>query len=194
MGWTVNYQYVSHSPVIEYDGNLWQVNSQPSGIYTAQMKSILNQLEAVLSHCSQVMVLRFDVGIPYQTDDNRFILSVLDQLKKFLKVNYQMSIYGYHWTREQEKVKKQHYHVALILDANVIRHPSKLNRYILDMAKTLNIRPWIPENCFYRFKRNEHDKKQGAILRMSYLAKARGKGYKPAQTKNHGSSRVKPKL
>lgn len=189
----VNYQYVSYSPVIDHNGNLWRVNSEPSGIYTAQMKSILNQLEAVLSHCSQVMVLRFDIRLPYLAHDNSFILSVLDELKKYIKTNYLMPNYGYHWAREQEKVKKQHYHVALMLDANVIRHPSKLNNFIMSLSETLNVRPWIPENCFYRFKRNELDIKQGAIWRLSYLAKARGKGVKPSQIKNHGSSRVKHK-
>ena len=104
-----------------------------------------------------------------------------------------MPIFGYHWTREQERAKKQHYHVVVILDANKVSYPSKINEFILEMGNTLAMRPWIPENCFYRFKRNEHDKKQGAIWRMSYLAKARGKGYKPPQTKNHASSRVKPK-
>lgn len=169
------------------------VNAEPSGIYTNQMKSILNQLEAVLTHYTQVLILRFDIGVPYQTNDNRFILLVFEQLNKYIKKNYQMPVFGYHWAREQEKSKKQHYHATLILDANKIRHPNKLNNFILELGNTLNVRPWIPINCFYRFKRIEQDKKQGAIYRLSYLAKARGKGCKPSQVKNHGSSRVKHK-
>ena len=172
---------------------MWMVNAEPSGIYTNQMKSILNQLEAVLTHYTQVLILRFDIGVPYQTNDNRFILLAFEQLNKYIKQNYQMPVFGYHWAREQEKSKKQHYHAALILDANKIRHPNKLNNFILELGNTLNVRPWIPKNCFYRFKRIEHDKKQGAIYRLSYLAKARGKGVKPSQIKNHGSSRVKHK-
>lgn len=188
-----NYQYVSHSPVIQHGQNLWQVHVKKSGIYTMQMKSMLDQLESVLTHYSQVLVLRFDIGIPYQTNDNRFIIAVMENLSGFIKQRYKMSIFGYHWTREQERAKKQHYHVVVILDANKVCYPSKINEFILEMGNTLGVRPWIPKNCFYRFKRYEHDKKQGAIWRMSYLAKARGKGYKPPQTKNHASSRVKPK-
>jgi hypothetical protein len=189
-----NYHYVSHSPIFQHCGNLWHVNAAKSGLYTQQLKSILDQLEAVLSHCSQVLVLRFDIRTPEQTNDNRYILAVIKNLSRFLKQNYQMSVFGYHWAREQEKSKSQHYHVVFILDANKVNHPSRINDFILEMGNTLGVQPWIPKNCYYRFKRNEYDKKQGAIWRMSYLAKARGKGYKPAQTKNHGSSRVKPKL
>ncbi|WP_350608076.1 hypothetical protein [Pseudoalteromonas sp. MER144-MNA-CIBAN-0113] len=80
-----NYQYVSHSPVICHKQNIWQVHTSKSGIYTAQMKSMLDQLEAVLTHYSQVLVLRFDIGIPYQTNDNRFIIAVMESLSGFIK-------------------------------------------------------------------------------------------------------------
>jgi hypothetical protein len=35
---------------------------------------------------------------------------------------------------------------------------------------------------------------QAAIYRISYLAKPRGKGYRPPQTKDYGCSRMKAKL
>lgn len=186
-------QYVSYSEIFQHRDNIWLVNTKPSGIYTTQMKSMLDQLEAVLTHYSQVLVLRFDIGIPYRTRDNRFMVEVMKSLKCFLRQNYKMRVFGYHWTREEERAKKQHYHVALILDANKVSYPSRINNFILELGNTIGVRPWIPKNCFYRFKRNEHDKKQGAIWRISYLAKARGKGKKPAQTKNHGSSRIRVK-
>ncbi|GAA60577.1 hypothetical protein P20652_2443 [Pseudoalteromonas sp. BSi20652] len=188
-----NYHHVSHSPVINHQDNLWMVNSQPSGIYTKQMKSMLNQLEAVLTHYSQVLILRFDIRTFAYTDDNNVITGLFTYLLRHLKQTYQTDNIGYHWTREQEKAKQQHYHCVLILDANKVRHPSRINNFILEMGNTHNVRPWIPENCFYRFKRNEVNVKQNAIYRISYLAKARGKGYKPPQVKNHGSSRIKAK-
>lgn len=188
-----NYQYVSYSPVFQHGNNLWQIHATKSGIYTHQMKSILDQLEAVLTHYSQVLVLRFDIRVHCYSDDNKVITDVFAGLLRFIKSAYKIKHVGYHWVREQEKSKQQHYHCVLILDANKIRYPHKLNEFIIEMGNTHNIAPWIPENCFYRFKRNQTDIKQGAIWRISYLAKARGKGYKPMQTKNHGSSRVRLK-
>lgn len=188
-----SYQYVSHSPVINHQDNLWMINSQKSGIYTKQMKSMLEQLEAVLTCYSQVLVLRFDIRTYAYTDDNNVITGMFSKLLKHVKRRYQINNIGYHWTREHEKAKGQHYHCVLILDANKIRHPSKIINFILEMGNTHNVSPWIPENCFYRFKRNEVNIKQDAIYRISYLAKARGKGCKSLQAKNYSSSRIKAK-
>lgn len=189
-----NYNVVSHSPVFAHNQNLWIVNAVKSGIRTAQMKSILEQLEAVLSHCSQVLVVRFDIGIPTYTDDNDVITCLIQKLATYIKNNYEIERVGYHWAREIERAKKQHYHCVMMLDANKIRHPSKLNEFIIKLATKHNLRPWIPEHCYYKFKRNDHNEKQSAIFRMSYLAKGRGKGKKPAQVKNYASSRIKPKI
>lgn len=189
-----NYNIVSHSPVYSHNQNLWLVNAVESGIRTAQMKAILDQLEAVLSHYSQVLVVRFDISIPTYTDDNDVNTSLIKKLTTYIKNTYKMAHVGYHWTREIERSKKQHYHCVVMLDANKIRHPSKLNEFIINLAKKLNLRAWIPEYCYYRLKRNDHNEKQNAIFRMSYLAKGRGKGIKPAQVKNYASSRIKPKI
>lgn len=188
-----NYQYVSYSPVFHHGDNLWQVNAVKSGIYTHQMKSMLDQLEAVLTHYSQTLVLRFDIRLHYYSDDNKVITGIFERLLRFIKSTYKIKHVGYHWVREQEKSKQQHYHCVLILDANKIGYPYKLNEFIIEMGNTHNVAPWIPKNCYYRFKRNQTDIKQGAIWRISYLAKSRGKGYKPTQVKNYSSSRVKIK-
>lgn len=188
-----NYHHITYSPIIEHNKNLWLIDVRKNGVYLAQMNSMLDQLEAVLTHYSQVLVVRFDIGLRYITQGNEPIRAIFESLLRYIQRTYKISNIGYHWVREQEKSKKQHYHCVLMLDANKIRHPSKLNDFILKLEDTHHVRPWIPKNCFYRFKRNELNIKQGAIIRMSYLAKGRGKGYKPTQVKNHSSSRVKPK-
>jgi len=102
-----------------------------------------------------------------------------------------MNDIGYQWVREQEKSKKQHYHAALMLDGNLIQHPSNLLNKIQEM--------WLPrghlyrlKNCFYYLdKKNIKEVRRDVIRRASYMAKIRGKGYRPSQTKDYNSSRIK---
>ena len=97
---------------------------------------------------------------------------------------------GHAWKREQETSKAQHYHVALFIDGNKIRYPSKLLRQI--KAKWFKHgRCWIPDNCFYYIdKSNFKERRAEAIYRLSYLAKTRGTGYKDVQAKNYSVSRL----
>ena len=49
---------------------------------------------------------------------------------------------------------------------------------------------WPMERCYYRLTRDDTELIQQAIYHISYLAKARGKGHKPSQSKNFGISRL----
>ena len=52
--------------------------------------------------------------------------------------------------------------------------------------------PFFSEHDYYFIdKNNMKEKRLEAINRVSYLGKTRGKGYRPKQSKDYGSSRLK---
>jgi hypothetical protein len=52
---------------------------------------------------------------------------------------------------------------------------------------------WPSPRCYYLLTRHDRDTMQDAIYHISYLAKGRGKGYKPKQANNYGASRLREK-
>lgn len=95
------------------------------------------------------------------------------------------------WCRELETAKLQHYHYALIIDGHKVNYPIEINAKVKEIWRQLDGSEYFPNNCYYNIKRSDYKSIQDAIWRISYLAKARGKGYKPDKTKNYGTSRIK---
>jgi len=184
--------YITKNKAITVNNKTWWVNSTGSGLITEQVKAIIYQVEAMLRHHSKVHLLRFDLRMYHLTDNNKIITIFNRRLFKWLKRYYNLKRIGFTWCRELETAKKQHYHYVLMLDGHKVRHP----KLILEKARDiwdnqLNGSEFTPKNCYYNLERNNHESIQNAIWRISYLAKPRGKGYKPTQTKNYGASRVK---
>ena len=184
--------YINHSQAIQHTGKTWFINSKGSGIYTHMMKGILDQVEAMLSHHNKVFLLRFDLHQPSYTDNSEHVSKFIQRLSDNLTVKYKLNRFGYAWVREQEKAKQQHYHCFILLDGNKVQESG----YILKAAKKYwelyfdGSLCWPSGRCYHRLTRDNHEATQDQI---SYLAKGRGKGYKPAQVKNFGCSRIKPK-
>ena len=177
---------------IDYKGEKIEImNSYEYGVYSEILYSFINQFDLIINRHRRVLVLFLQLHVNYYSEDNKHISNLLKNIKQFLKRKYGMNDIGYQWVREQEKSKKQHYHAALILDGNLIQHPSKLLNIIKDM--------WLPrghfyrlENCFYYLdKNNMNAVRKDVISRASYMAKIRGKGYRPSQTKDYSSSRLR---
>ncbi|MFT6910275.1 MAG: hypothetical protein ACJAS1_007003, partial [Oleiphilaceae bacterium] len=127
------------------------------------------------------------------TKDNAIITAFRKRLNQRLKRYYGFKEIGSCWVREQERAKTQHYHFVLFLDGNLIRHSSKINEMVRaawDDGTGTYTMPHIPRP--YHFVDSE-DTMQDAIYRVSYLAKPRGKGYRPPQTKDFQCSRMKAK-
>jgi hypothetical protein len=187
--------YISHSKVIQYNNRTWFINSKKSGIYTHMMKGILDQVEAMLSHHNKVFLLRFDLHQHNYSNTSDHVSRFFKSLSEHLRHKYKLKRFSYVWVREQEKAKQQHYHCFILLDGNKVQQSA----YILKKAKDDwefyfdGYLCWPPKRCYHRLTRDDHASTQEAIYHISYLAKGRGKGYKPAQAKNFGRSRIKPK-
>ncbi|MCG7650991.1 inovirus-type Gp2 protein [Alteromonas sp. MmMcT2-5] len=160
------------------------------GIETHALKQVVGQVESMLSYHSKLIVIRFDLKVWEFTLDNKDITTFNRRLFKWLKSRYELKRIGFVWCREIEKAKKQHYHYALILDGHKVRHSELIINKAKSIWEQFQRHLYVPKNCYHPIKRNDFSSIQGAIYRLSYLAKARGKGYKPAQTKNYGTSRI----
>ena len=57
--------------------------------------------------------------------DNHIISTFINRQKQRIKRTYKTKDIGHVWKREKEKAKKQHYHVYLIIDGDVIQNPLK---------------------------------------------------------------------
>jgi hypothetical protein len=81
-----------------------------------------------------------------------------------------------------------------VIDGHKVNYPHEVTSKVKEIWRQLDGSEYFPKNCYYNVKRDDYESIQDVIWRISYLAKARGKGYKPDQTKNYGTSRIPTKL
>ena len=185
--------YITKDKAITVNGQTWWVNSQGSGLISHSIKAMICQVDAMLSHHSKIHIIRFDLRVYEYTENNGIITAFNRRLHKWLERKYNLKRVGFMWCRELEKAKQQHYHYALIIDGHKVNYSDEVNKKVIELWRQLGGSEYFPKNCYYNIKRDDYESIQSAIWRISYLAKARGKGYKPAQTKNYGTSRIKLK-
>jgi len=188
---THNRKRVIFEDTFLHNGKTYRVNSSKSGLYAEILKPMIEQFEIGLEKWRRVFVLRFDLHTHVFTKNNVRITAFRKRLFQKLKRYYGFKEIGSCWVREQERAKSQHYHFVLFLDGNLIRHSSIINEMIRAA--------WDDGTGTYTMPHIKHpfhfvDREgiaQEAIYRVSYLAKPRGKGYRPPQTKDFQCSRMK---
>lgn len=144
----------------------------------------------MLDHHGKVHVVRFDLRQPTYTPDNKRITTFNRRFFKKLISEYGFSRIGYIWVREKEKAKSQHYHFALFLDGQKVQHGRKIVRLARETWQEMGGSEFTPDNYFYNITRNDKQGIGEVIYRISYFAKARGKGYKSRQSNNYSTSRI----
>jgi hypothetical protein len=154
------------------------------------LKQMIGQVLAMLSHHNKVFLLRFDLHQNESPLNNRRISIFIRRLFGQINTFYNVTRIGYIWVREQEKSDNPHYHFALLLDGGKVQHPHYLLEVVKQVWEFMDGSVWIPENCYYRIKRDDFKLLQLAVLRISYFAKGRGKGRGGSTTKNYGTSRI----
>lgn len=187
--------HISHSRVIDYCGHTYLVNAKGSGLYTTMLKKMLTQIEAMLSYHNKVLLIRFDLSQPEYSDNSKDITRFFKLFSETIKRKYKLERIGYFWVREHEKAKSQHYHCFVLLDGNKVRtshNTIEKARWYWEVQHDGRVHFTQPK-CYHMLHRNKPESLQDPIYHISYLAKGRGKGYKPAQAKNYGCSRLKPK-
>lgn len=187
---TKNRKYISRASTITHKGQQYAVNARKSGIYPQQLRAMINQLEICQAKWLRVFVLRVDLHQRNYSDNSRMVTRFRKNLTRKLERTYGILEVGYSWVRETEKAKHQHYHFVIFLDGDRMRHSAKVNAIISDTWKSICDGNTVhhPQNCFTNVIDDET--KARAIYRFSYLAKARGKGYRPNQAKDYATSRL----
>lgn len=164
------------------------------GCFIEILERTASELEAMLSHHSRVLVIRLDLRMHDYTPTNEQVRRFFRKLKRRLKQIYGLLRVGHVWVREREKAKAQHYHIALILDGNKVQHPAKVIRLCEAICEEWELpKPYTPERCFYRVARGDTESFSDAFYRLSYMAKTRGKGYRPPSSNDYSASRIKNK-
>lgn len=188
-------RYITKQEWFEYRGKIWSVNPTKSGLRTDILKAILGELNEMLCRHRKVFVWRFDLHLPYQTDNNKLITDFNRRLRKRVKRHYQ-SEFCFAWVREQERAKSQHYHFVLILNGSKVNHYHQLAEWVREIwgshdSVFVGDAGGHHSGCgYHNLERNDYEAIDKASYHISYLAKPRGKGYRPKQTKDFGSSRL----
>lgn len=182
------------SNCINLDGQQLEINvTTTQGCFVEILERTKDQLDAMLSHHSRVIVIRFDLHVNHYEDKNSLLSKFIRKLRKRLNNRYDLKRVGFVWVREIEKAKKQHYHLAIMLNANKVNHPAEVYSLIDEIWMGWNQpKPYRPEHGYYNLTRTDKDTYQAAFIRLSYLAKQRGKGYKAKQANDFSTSRLKP--
>jgi len=108
--------YITKDKAITVNDETWWVNSAGSGLITNQIKAIINLVDVMLSHHSKILLVRFDLRMYQFTDNNEIITIFNRRFNKWLKRKYKLKREGFHWCRELETAKQQHYHHVLMVD------------------------------------------------------------------------------
>jgi hypothetical protein len=173
----------------ETRAGIWPVQAKPNGWMPKPMKALGERFCDVLEQHSKALIVRFDLHVPQYTEDNAQISEFMAKLNYWIKSHYKgVNEVRYVWVRELEKAKQQHYHVVLMLNGNKIRNPYYIHEKGKEIWSSLRGTSYHISK-HHHFLRDDHDSICEAFYHISYLAKARGKGYKPHRTKNYGANR-----
>lgn len=184
------------SDSVVLDGVAFPLNSGQGkfGYFREILTAIHGQLNAMLSHHGKILMVRVDLHTERHSRDNLELSRFLEKVKRHCQEQYKAKRMGYVWVREQERAKQQHYHLALILDANRVQHPARLLHWIGERWESRgHPKPWVPENCFTIVSRQNSEAFGEVFKRLSYLAKERTKGYRESTVNDYSTSRIKPK-
>ena len=176
---------------IEINDETIKVNAGATkGIYKEIIERFIGQFDIAFKVHKRLLVHRVDLHLNKFSSDNKVISRFINRLKQWLKRNYGLDKIGYIWVREQDRSDKQHYHLALLLDGDKIRHPKRLNEQIKEMWLPLGHVP-VTLNPYYNIDKHNHNETRAEIIeRVSYLAKVRGKRIRGKQTKDYQTSRL----
>lgn len=166
-------------------------SKQGKGHYLPILEAVVEQLDALLSYHSKILVFRQDLRLYDGTDTNDPMSTLIRRYRPWLRRRGHKRL-GYIWCREQDTSDAQHYHSAFILNANNTRHPKYHINQIEHYWEILgNADARTPKNCYLVIKRGDNTAYQQAFKRLSYLAKVATKDKRDKATNDYSASRIK---
>lgn len=178
-----------------YDEALWPVLISENDQNKSMMKKIFDAVKKACCLSSRLFTVRYDLHLNEIESDNRIIDRFHRDLFRQLNKQYPKSFKSYVWVREKNIAEAPHYHYALMMDGNYIRHPSKLTQIVqkcwMQVAGGRSV--WIPENCYYFLKSEDSYELSQLMLRLSYFGKRQTKETSIECRKRFGCGLRKPK-
>ena len=194
--------YITKSTHIQFMDDFYQINNNSDlGVYSKDLKKMLDQLEAMLSYHNKLMMIRFDLHLKRHSKDNTLISKYFNRLNSSILKRFKLKRYAYVWCREHNKSLSQHYHVALLVDGNKYQSP----HYVLEFCKA----KWEALGQHFSYCWSEHrvvnrqhvnivrgnwSDYQEVIYWLSYLAKSNTKTNRLSTTNKYSTSRLKRKV
>lgn len=175
--------YVTHKSVYSCQGIEYLINTTPSsGCYTKPLSEMICRIVGTVERYKRLMFIRLDLSVADYEETNESLSAFLKLAARYVKRRYKTRL-EYVWAREQEKVKRQHYHLALLIDGDKIRYPTHLYEELGE--KWRKGRLSIPKSPY--LMTDSHNIAE-AVYRVSYLTKERGKGYRRDGVRDFGWS------
>lgn len=202
-------KHPSKKNLVEHRGELIPINNGPSyGVHMDALKKSFEQFDRGLDHWGRLLFMRFDLWPGCSNETNEIMKRHRERYSyQFSKLGLTPSDYGYHWTREKTETKTEHYHLAMWINGNKFNRTGTLAPIIRRCWEEIGGRVGSGK----KKTKNEMGGTEGAdkyerwwlfvndaktrlevLYWLSYWSKSRSKGLKPAQTKEHGMSRLKP--
>ncbi len=182
------YGYVTYQAEYSYAGVTYPINSAKSGCYTQILQRLIEQVDAMRAIYGRVLFVRLDLHHASPEPTSERMSAFIKSARAFSQRRYQTPHMGFLWVREQENAKSQHYHLIIMLDGDKVRHPAKLFDELEEIWSRMGGTVSIPKNPYIFI--DQPELVADAIYRGSYLAKARGKGYRPDGARDFGCSRI----
>jgi hypothetical protein len=185
------HKYVTKKPYFRYQDEVWSINIRHGGIYTKDLKAIIDQVLAMLSYDTKVFVCRFDLHQTHATDNSSHLTKFLKELKTTLTKEFRFHQIGYAWCREKASAQAQHYHLALMLEGHLIRSTYRMEKFVL--AEWIKAGGSSIHRCNYHNVTLKSENLMDVVEHLSYLAKVEGKTGLPSRFKAFCPSHLKPR-
>ena len=186
-------------PKIIIKGEELRINAKKIyGVYPIIIEKMVEQLDICIAIHKRVFVVLFILQHRETSQDNKDISKFMNCQKQWIRRNYKTKHIGSVWVREWEKAKAKshHYHCALFIDGDVIRHSQRILEVIRSKwFKYGNVPIKFLEHPYYNIDKHNHDEMRTEVIyRLSYYAKTRGKGYRNPQAKDYQTSRLRKEV
>ena len=202
-------KYESKKNLVEHRGELIPINNGPGyGVHMTTLKNSFEQLDRGFDRWGRLLFMTFVLWPGCSNETNEIMKRFRERVSyQFGKLGLSTNDYGFHWCRERTETKTEHYHLAMWINGNKFNRARTLAAIVRRCweeiggtvgASPINSRDEIGDSVGVSQRRrwwcfvNDAQSRLEVLFWLSYWSKSRSKGLKPAQTKEHGMSRLKP--
>jgi hypothetical protein len=183
------YGHITYQDHYSYAGESYPIRAKPSGCYTDILRSIIERMLAMRSLYGRVLLVVFELHHPQFGEKNEMVSAFIKSARAHVQNRYQTPDLGFVWVREQERTKGQHYHLILMVDGDKVRNSLGANGLSNALKEIWQRKGGTIHHSGYHFIDDDQSFNK-AFEHASYLAKARGKGYRADWVRDIGASQT----